>query len=69
MIEHTADWIVDMGPEGGVGGGRVVAEGPPEHVATVAESHTGRFLADIVKPREAVPAKRTRKGKPKAKAG
>jgi excinuclease ABC subunit A len=51
VIEHnldvikTADWIVDLGPEGGDGGGTVVAEGTPEEVARVAESHTGRFLA------------------------
>ncbi|MDQ6848860.1 MAG: excinuclease ABC subunit UvrA [Actinomycetota bacterium] len=51
VIEHnldvikTADWIVDMGPEGGSGGGLVVAEGTPEDVVTVAESHTGQFLA------------------------
>jgi excinuclease ABC subunit A len=54
VIEHnldvikTADWIVDLGPEGGDGGGRVVAEGPPEAVAKVPESHTGRFLAGML---------------------
>ena len=54
VIEHnldvikTADWVVDLGPEGGDGGGRVVAEGPPEAVAKVPESHTGRFLADVL---------------------
>jgi excinuclease ABC subunit A len=54
VIEHnldvvkSADWIVDLGPEGGSGGGAVVAEGPPEHVAKVPESHTGRFLAKIL---------------------
>jgi excinuclease ABC subunit A len=57
VIEHnldvikTADWIVDMGPEGGTGGGTVVAEGSPEHVADMAESHTGRFLRDILRGR------------------
>lgn len=63
VIEHNldviknADWIVDMGPEGGSGGGTVVAEGTPEHVATVAASHTGRFLAEVLEPaREAVSA-------------
>ena len=50
VIEHnldvikTADWIVDLGPEGGEEGGRMVAAGTPEHVATVLESHTGRYL-------------------------
>ena len=54
VIEHnldvikSADWIIDMGPEGGSGGGTVVATGTPEQVAAVAESHTGMFLADIV---------------------
>lgn len=54
-IEHNldvikcADWIVDMGPEGGSGGGTVIAEGTPEHVATVKGSHTGAFLAEILK--------------------
>ena len=50
VIEHnldvikTADWLIDMGPEGGDGGGRLVAEGTPEQVANVPESHTGRYL-------------------------
>ncbi|QUR67419.1 excinuclease ABC subunit UvrA [Mycobacterium spongiae] len=54
VIEHnldvikTADWIVDMGPEGGGGGGTVVAEGTPEDVAAVPESYTGKFLAEVV---------------------
>jgi len=63
VIEHNldviknADWIIDMGPEGGSGGGAVVAEGTPEHVATVPASHTGRFLAEVLEPtREAVSA-------------
>ncbi|MFD8751378.1 excinuclease ABC subunit UvrA [Kitasatospora sp. NPDC059577] len=54
VIEHnldvikTADWVVDMGPEGGSGGGTVVAEGTPEQIAAVPESHTGKFLRDIL---------------------
>ncbi len=50
VIEHnldvikTADWIIDLGPEGGDGGGRIIAEGTPEHVAANPDSHTGRFL-------------------------
>lgn len=54
VIEHhldvikSADYIIDMGPEGGNGGGRVVAEGTPEQVARVAESHTGQFLQSIL---------------------
>ena len=54
VIEHnlevvkTADWIVDLGPEGGDDGGRIVAEGPPEHIAGVAESYTGRYLAEYM---------------------
>ena len=53
-IEHNldvikcADWIIDMGPEGGSGGGTVIAEGTPEHVAQVKGSHTGAFLAEIL---------------------
>ena len=55
IIEHNldvvrcADHIIDMGPEGGAAGGRVVAEGTPEEVAQIAESHTGRFLAEVLK--------------------
>ena len=57
VIEHnldvikTADWIVDLGPEGGDGGGRVVVEGTPEHVAKTPDSHTGRFLAGVLEGR------------------
>ena len=53
IIEHNldvikcADWIIDMGPEGGSAGGRVIAEGTPEQVAEIPESHTGRFLKEI----------------------
>ena len=57
VIEHnldvikTADWIIDIGPEGGDGGGQIVAEGTPEDVAKVDRSHTGRYLKDMLKPR------------------
>jgi excinuclease ABC subunit A len=50
IIEHNmevirhADWVIDLGPEGGGGGGRIVAEGPPEHIAKVKESYTGHYL-------------------------
>ncbi|MBS41985.1 MAG: excinuclease ABC subunit A [Nocardioides sp.] len=63
VIEHnldvikTADWLVDMGPEGGSGGGLVVAEGTPETVAAHPDSHTGRFLAPMLEGREAVQSK------------
>ena len=55
VIEHNlevikcADWIIDLGPEGGSGGGAIVAEGTPEQVALVKESHTGRYLANYLK--------------------
>ena len=57
VIEHnldvikTADWIIDIGPEGGDGGGRIVAAGTPEDVAKVECSHTGRYLRQMLKPR------------------
>ncbi len=61
VIEHnldvikTADWVIDMGPEGGFRGGQVIAQGTPEQVAAVPESHTGAFLARILTGHE-VPA-------------
>ena len=54
VIEHnldvikTADHIIDMGPEGGINGGRIIAEGAPEKVAEVEESFTGKFLKEIM---------------------
>jgi excinuclease ABC subunit A len=53
VIEHnldvikTADWVIDLGPEGGNGGGEIIATGTPESIATNERSHTGRFLKDI----------------------
>jgi excinuclease ABC subunit A len=53
VVEHnldvikSADWIIDLGPEGGAAGGHIVAEGRPEQVAKVAASHTGQFLSHI----------------------
>jgi excinuclease ABC subunit A len=54
VIEHnldvikTADYVIDLGPEGGPGGGQIVAQGTPEDVAKVAASHTGRFLRKVL---------------------
>ena len=54
IIEHnldvikTADWIVDLGPEGGDGGGRIIAKGSPEEVAKVKGSYTGKYLSSII---------------------
>ncbi len=86
VIEHnldvikTADWIIDLGPEGGNGGGALVAEGPPETVATVKSSYTGQFLRQffaaggangrVRRPKRPAPKKRTRRAtnsKPNAK--
>ena len=55
VIEHnldvikTADWVVDLGPEGGDGGGRILVAGTPEEVAKCKASHTGRFLKPLLK--------------------
>jgi excinuclease ABC subunit A len=60
VIEHnlevikTADWVIDMGPEGGDGGGQIVAEGTPDHIAKAEGSHTGRFLREILERRPVV---------------
>ena len=81
VIEHnldvikTADWIVDLGPEGGSGGGRILSTGTPETIAATPGSHTGRFLATHLKPAKPARAKiensksenNSAKSKPKAK--
>ena len=69
VIEHnfdvikTADWIIDLGPEGGDAGGKIVAEGTPEQVAKVKASHTGALLARTLpdRPRKKTPKKQSRK--------
>jgi excinuclease ABC subunit A len=64
VIEHnldvikTADWVVDLGPEGGAGGGRILVSGTPETVAASPKSHTGHFLAPHLKPARPKPAKK-----------
>jgi excinuclease ABC subunit A len=74
VIEHnldvikTADWVVDMGPEGGSGGGTIVAEGTPEQVAAVPASHTGVFLKDVLQDVELPAAKTARKQAPRKPA-
>jgi len=67
VIEHnldvikSADWVIDLGPEGGSGGGLVVAEGSPEDVAKVKGSHTGRYLAPILNESKTVKPKKIAK--------
>jgi excinuclease ABC subunit A len=57
VIEHnldvvkTADWLIDLGPEGGAGGGQIIASGTPEQVAANPASHTGHYLAPLLQPR------------------
>jgi excinuclease ABC subunit A len=61
VVEHNldmilaADWVIDLGPEAGEGGGKVVAMGPPERIAQVAESHTGRYVAEALRLRSVLP--------------
>jgi excinuclease ABC subunit A len=68
VIEHNldvikcADWLIDLGPEGGSGGGRLVAQGTPEQVAASEASHTGRYLAELVPPASR-PARRPRRAR------
>jgi len=76
VIEHnlevikTADWVIDMGPEGGNGGGRIVAQGTPEDIAESKESHTGRFLKEVLERRplkKGAPQKASAKKEPAKK--
>jgi excinuclease ABC subunit A len=74
VIEHnlevikTADWVIDLGPEGGDKGGEIVAEGTPEDVAEVARSYTGQYLKDILARSERVASGPAMKlAKPKAR--
>jgi excinuclease ABC subunit A len=54
VIEHnlevikTADWVIDLGPEGGDGGGEIIAEGTPEQIVKAKRSYTGKFLAEVL---------------------
>ncbi|QDV36719.1 excinuclease ABC subunit UvrA [Tautonia plasticadhaerens] len=74
VIEHnldvikTADWVIDLGPEGGSGGGTIVAQGTPEDVAAVPESHTGRSLSRILAGVPGLPSP-SKNGKPRGKGG
>ncbi len=80
VIEHhldiikVADWVIDLGPEGGAGGGQVVAQGTPEEIAQVAESYTGRFLKRVLdqaaewEAKEQAVAKAAKNGRTKIKA-
>ncbi|HEV7731077.1 MAG TPA: excinuclease ABC subunit A, partial [Candidatus Binatia bacterium] len=73
VIEHhldvirCADWVIDLGPEGGAGGGRIVAAGTPETVARCRESHTGRFLREALE--QAAPRRPSTSRAPARKAG
>ena len=73
IIEHnldvikTADWLIDLGPEGGSGGGQIIATGTPEDVAETKASHTGHFLAPLLPaPKKSTTKKATAKVRPKA---
>ena len=73
VIEHnlevikTADWVIDLGPEGGDGGGEIVAAGPPSEIVKEKRSHTGRYLAEAMARRPAKEAAEPRIAQRKAK--
>jgi len=56
-VIKTADWIIDLGPEGGDGGGEIVAAGPPEEVVKVKRSYTGQFLKPVLGRRDGIKKK------------
>ena len=58
-VIKTADWLIDLGPEGGSGGGQIIATGAPEDVAKNKRSHTGQFLAPMLKLSERKALKKT----------
>ncbi|MCA9795912.1 MAG: excinuclease ABC subunit A, partial [Candidatus Eremiobacteraeota bacterium] len=74
-IEHNldvikcADWVIDLGPEGGDRGGEIVAMGTPEQVAEVEASHTGRFLAPMLSRQRVAPTNGVKKKKAKSARG
>ena len=74
VIEHnldvvkTADWVLDLGPEGGDGGGMLIASGTPEDIAAIPASHTGRFLAETFRRQDERRAQRNKREKASAKA-
>jgi excinuclease ABC subunit A len=74
VIEHNldvikvADRLIDLGPEGGDEGGRLIAAGTPEKVATVAESYTGRFLSELLSRPAVVRTRPSRRPRPRRKA-
>ena len=73
VVEHnldvikTADWIIDIGPEGGAGGGQIIAEGTPEQIAACPDSYTGRALVDFLPPERIKLATKSRRGKKAAR--
>ena len=74
IIEHnldvikTADWLIDLGPEGGSGGGQIIATGTPEDVAASKSSHTGRFLAPLLPAPKKSATKKASPSKTRSKA-